>query len=322
MNYFKLYYNVINKALLEKRSRKDGYLESHHVKPRCMGGTFEVLLTGREHFICHLLLTKIYPKNKKLIYAFNNMLCTSGNQERHIPTSRWYEYSRKLFSDNHPMKDAETKVKHKAGMLRDLLKKNLGSFTALVDCTICQTIIYGKPQKFCNDCKHNKILRGKQLAAQRAIKRPLKLKKECYICKKPHHKKYCCSKECFQEYVKLPDNEFSKNLSTARSKYIKENPEKVSKAAQKSADNRDSVEVGKKISTTKKLKGSGNNNPHSTEIHIFNDKDELIYVSPKGESFKLFCEENNLPHSRMQYSYRRNTLMTNEFKGWYVIKVK
>lgn len=43
-----------------------GYKENHHILPRCLGGKDEkenlVYLTGREHWIAHLLLHKIYKK--------------------------------------------------------------------------------------------------------------------------------------------------------------------------------------------------------------------------------------------------------------------
>jgi hypothetical protein len=40
-----------------------GYLEKHHIIPKSMGGTNDarnlVLLTARQHFVCHLLLTRM-----------------------------------------------------------------------------------------------------------------------------------------------------------------------------------------------------------------------------------------------------------------------
>lgn len=52
-----------------------GYTERHHIIPRCMGGTDDesnlVSLTAREHFVCHLLLTKIVSDQylEKIVYA-------------------------------------------------------------------------------------------------------------------------------------------------------------------------------------------------------------------------------------------------------------
>jgi hypothetical protein len=52
-----------------------GYTERHHIVPRCMGGSDDesnlVNLTAREHFICHLLLTKMVSDEylEKIVYA-------------------------------------------------------------------------------------------------------------------------------------------------------------------------------------------------------------------------------------------------------------
>lgn len=44
------------------------YHEFHHIVPRCVGGTDMksniVALTPREHFLCHWLLTKMYPRGE------------------------------------------------------------------------------------------------------------------------------------------------------------------------------------------------------------------------------------------------------------------
>lgn len=71
MNYQKIHDAIINRA--RYRPVPSGYTERHHIKPRCMGGTDDadnlVYLTPEEHYIIHLLLTKIYPNDIKLSYA-------------------------------------------------------------------------------------------------------------------------------------------------------------------------------------------------------------------------------------------------------------
>jgi len=74
MNYMKHYNSLIEKAQNREIS---GYKELHHIIPKCMGGSDSkdnlVALTAREHFIAHKLLTKIYPDNSKLWFAFSCM---------------------------------------------------------------------------------------------------------------------------------------------------------------------------------------------------------------------------------------------------------
>ncbi|MHB8871593.1 MAG: NUMOD3 domain-containing DNA-binding protein [Candidatus Doudnabacteria bacterium] len=75
MDYAKIYNAIILRASSENRVKGiDSYFEKHHIVPRCMGGADNadnlVLLTAREHFVCHKLLVEIYPTENKLKYAF------------------------------------------------------------------------------------------------------------------------------------------------------------------------------------------------------------------------------------------------------------
>lgn len=94
MNYTRIYDSIINKAKLQKRVKNDGiYYESHHIIPRCLGGANTkdnvVLLTAREHFLCHWLLCRANPLNSKLAHAFHMMCVTKGTlQNRYTPSSR------------------------------------------------------------------------------------------------------------------------------------------------------------------------------------------------------------------------------------------
>lgn len=74
MDYAKHYGLLIERA----RSRTlDCYSESHHVIPRCLGGSDStdniVDLTPEEHFVAHQLLVKMHPGNGKLIFAAQMM---------------------------------------------------------------------------------------------------------------------------------------------------------------------------------------------------------------------------------------------------------
>jgi len=82
----KWYYNIINSAILNKRIT--GYNEKHHIIPKSLGGDNSnnnlVLLTAREHFICHALLPKMtVGKDKaKMVYAAR-MMCVVENKSQH-----------------------------------------------------------------------------------------------------------------------------------------------------------------------------------------------------------------------------------------------
>lgn len=70
VDYFKIYQNLINKRLNNPISG-----ETHHIIPKCVGGTDDacnlVKLSKREHRFAHLLLPKIYPRSVGLKVAAN-----------------------------------------------------------------------------------------------------------------------------------------------------------------------------------------------------------------------------------------------------------
>lgn len=79
------------------------YKEQHHIVPRCMGGSNcksnLVYLTAKEHYIAHLLLTKMAQGKAKykLQVAFWRMC--SPKQGRHIPSNRAYEQAKNNMAD-------------------------------------------------------------------------------------------------------------------------------------------------------------------------------------------------------------------------------
>jgi hypothetical protein len=104
MNYLNIYDKIIYRAKLENR-KKNGhiYYEAHHILPVCLGGSGKcyqwkthsniVLLTAKEHFICHILLCEIYPNMAKLKYAIW-MMCirrNDGAKKNYIISSKLYE---------------------------------------------------------------------------------------------------------------------------------------------------------------------------------------------------------------------------------------
>jgi hypothetical protein len=93
MNYQRIYDQIIDRA---KTRKLEGYKEKHHIIPKCLGGSNEkenlVELTAREHFICHLLLCKIYPENINLTFALWAMVnMRTSSQERVKVSSTLYE---------------------------------------------------------------------------------------------------------------------------------------------------------------------------------------------------------------------------------------
>jgi len=122
MNHQKVYESIIQKVKSENRIKKSyyerkkenfisTYYEDHHIIPRCLGGTDDkenkVLLTAKEHYICHKLLTYIYKGDKKIANAFCRM--TWDKNGRHNISAKDYAYAKELKSKI-PISE-ETKLK-------------------------------------------------------------------------------------------------------------------------------------------------------------------------------------------------------------------
>ena len=98
-NKYRSWYNNI----VEKAGGRDAsgfiHLEKHHIIPKSLGGTNDkyniVSLTPREHFICHILLTKFTTgkEKRKMWFAVSSFLRSNKHQKR-ILSSRQYQIAR------------------------------------------------------------------------------------------------------------------------------------------------------------------------------------------------------------------------------------
>lgn len=115
--YTTWYFGIIYNA---KGKERTGYTEKHHIVPKSIGGNNSadnlVVLTAREHFICHWLLTKMVKTKKQKYQMWNAFSCMlyreNNNQERYKVSSHTFENLKKnnsklkskLWSgDNNPM---------------------------------------------------------------------------------------------------------------------------------------------------------------------------------------------------------------------------
>lgn len=120
---------LIDKARSRKLTRQDCYIEVHHVIPKSEGGLDEpcnvVALTAREHYICHLLLAKIYDDQN--MHAA--VLLMSGKQRNHKGhsfrfNSRLYEKLRAEFG----RKSSEAQKGKQAGEANPMFGKSIFDF--------------------------------------------------------------------------------------------------------------------------------------------------------------------------------------------------
>lgn len=97
--YSKWYFNIIQSALTFNQTRKTRkiYVENHHIFPTKLGGPNisenKVFLSAREHFICHILLTRCLTgldRSKMIFAAFSMKRWNKDYKSRKI-NSKIYE---------------------------------------------------------------------------------------------------------------------------------------------------------------------------------------------------------------------------------------
>jgi len=90
--YTNIYYMIVDRAKSQSRFKgKDIYFESHHIIPKSLGGDNsadnKVLLTFKEHYICHRLLPKMVSEKEqitKMNYALYVLNKASDGQFRNL----------------------------------------------------------------------------------------------------------------------------------------------------------------------------------------------------------------------------------------------
>ena len=114
MDYKRIYNNIIERS---KNRVLEGYCEKHHIVPKCLGGADDAnniaSLTPEEHYVCHLLLTKIHPGDTRLVRAA--MMMSVGN-DNHQRNNKQYGWLKRQFSEimktNNPNKGGALRRKY------------------------------------------------------------------------------------------------------------------------------------------------------------------------------------------------------------------
>lgn len=116
--YSTWYVGIVSNALLRARTRSEAkkvlnYVEAHHILPKCFchdeskkkNSENVCFLSAREHFICHLLLSRMFNVGSIEKYKMTCALlrCTysknNTDRERYVPMSRWYEINKIKISE-------------------------------------------------------------------------------------------------------------------------------------------------------------------------------------------------------------------------------
>jgi len=102
--YTKWYFTLVEQACSRNWNKKTApvYVEGHHIIPKSISKNNDlVYLTAREHFICHLLLTKMLDGNDgyKMLSAFIAMKMIYKNTKQRYINSIFYDSVRKKISE-------------------------------------------------------------------------------------------------------------------------------------------------------------------------------------------------------------------------------
>jgi hypothetical protein len=98
--YTNWYYDIIKKAKGQPRKKGNGiYYEKHHIIPKSIGGNDDknnlVLLTAKEHYMCHLLLPKMCVVNEHKVSMSRAFFYMSNGMVKERYTSKIYDYVKK-----------------------------------------------------------------------------------------------------------------------------------------------------------------------------------------------------------------------------------
>lgn len=169
MDYFKHYERLINRS---KSRIIDGYTETHHIIPRCMGGSDDpenlVNLTPEEHYVAHQLLCKCYPNNTKLINAAIMMIPKR-------PSNKLYGWLRRRFSENQSVRQQGTnntqfgtrwihnlslkkskKINKNDKLPEGWIEGRIMDFNTLDECPVCDSLKPKRNQTCSKQCLNEK----------------------------------------------------------------------------------------------------------------------------------------------------------------------
>ena len=163
--YKKLYCNIIEKSINENQNYDSNTYEKHHILPKSLGGTIMVNLTFREHYICHLLLTKFTAGSDKMkmCFALHTFFHFDHHRKLNLSqTSKLYESHKKLFNE---MKNLQYQNKDQHNLNKDIFifkhrktnetftgnRKQFKLYSGLTDQEIYNLITSKNKIRYCKD---------------------------------------------------------------------------------------------------------------------------------------------------------------------------
>lgn len=144
--YTKWYDSIIVNA---QNRDLNSYSERHHIIPRSLGGSDEpdnlVVLTPKEHFVCHLLLTKMTEGRNQILMKYAATLM-AGYDGKWI-TGKIYESLRQDWSQSDEHISNKTRSRKASGQwFSEDTKKKIGKALkgkrrVKIECEVCRALV-------------------------------------------------------------------------------------------------------------------------------------------------------------------------------------
>ncbi len=293
MDYQKLYDSIINKAKSENRKKFNGvYYEKHHILPKCMGGGNEkenlVLLTAKEHYVCHKLLFRVHPNNKGIAFSLHSMIYTRKDKRKLKLSSREYEEARiiaSIYSEQRLIKMTNKTKEEKDDMYkRGLETKKRNKEAAIKNGTYVKEIRSEESRK-----KSSESLKGKNTGKQnpehiKKAKENRRIKIEEKLASGWKPEKRFASAEAIAKRLEARKRNIEEKI--ANGTYIKKTRSEESNRKQsESMRGKTSWNKGIKMSAEYKLSISGENH------QMFGKKLKLESIIKREETRKKNNEE-------------------------------
>jgi hypothetical protein len=201
--YTRIYFQLIEKRQNNILLKENVYCERHHIIPKSLGGTNDdsnlVNLLPREHFIAHLLLTKMVVEEHHLIkmhWALHKMCY--GNTVDYFGGKdyQWYrEKHIKFLKEHHPSKKESWKKAVSERVLRDW-ENNIKRRESIKD--IFKKWREENPEKHIENCRRNAKLGG--IASKEKLSKKIEYKGEIFQGWNSLLKETGISKHLYQKY--------------------------------------------------------------------------------------------------------------------------
>ena len=146
MTKYHRHYQSLIESARNRTLPSDTYTESHHIIPRSLGGSDDknnlVDLTAREHYIAHLLLSKIHggEQKRKMLAA---VLLMGAIKRYKKCNSHLYESMRLAYITTVKGKSRDIEVREKHRLLHEELRDYSGYMPSVESMKMLNDILYG-----------------------------------------------------------------------------------------------------------------------------------------------------------------------------------